>query len=180
MNAGKLFEQQIKASVPEWCFYHRIQDSTGTFSGGSGLRFSSEQPFDALLFDSKRRTLYAIELKSTKNKSFSFEDPFADGKQQTRMIHKHQILSLIDADAHENMVGGFLFNFRDETTNDEETYFQSIKDFVHTIQSCGKKSINRNDLVAHNAIPLAGSKKRTRWLWDIALFLQQYDDMKGR
>ena len=41
MNKGKEFENQFKDSVPSYVYYHRISDSTGNFSGGNKLRFSS-------------------------------------------------------------------------------------------------------------------------------------------
>ena len=176
MNAGKSFEQQIKSSIPEECFYHRIKDSTGTFSGGANLRFSAENPFDALLFDCSRGILYALELKSTKAKSFSFEDPFVDEKQATRMIHKHQIRSLIDADRHDRVVGGFLFNFRDEGKNEERTYFQHIGNFVDMIQSCGKHSFNEKDLLAGDPVVIRGEKKRVKYRWNIEEFLKEMSE----
>lgn len=94
INAGKKFENAIKAAIPPRILYHRLKDSTGTFSGGSNLRFSSKQPCDMFMFDGEKRLLYTLELKSTSGSSISFEDIHCNEPQPSRMIHKHQIIGL--------------------------------------------------------------------------------------
>lgn len=171
LNSGKQFEQQFKKSVPEYCFYYRIKDSTGTFSGGDKLRFSSIQPCDAFLFDGKSRTFYALELKSTKGTSFSFEDINADNKQPKKMIHKHQIMCLKNIATYSGTVSGFVFNFRDEKNTEERTYFQNIYDFEKMIKNLNKKSFNESDLLSCPHVVIHGIKQRVHYKWDIDGFL---------
>lgn len=111
------------------------------------MRFSSKQPCDIFLFDGNTRLFYALELKTTKSGSFSFEDIHCDEKQPTKMIHKHQINSLQELSKYDYVVSGFIFNFRDENNGVERTYFQEIWDFFDMIGSIDKKSFNEKDLV---------------------------------
>lgn len=160
INAGKKFENAIKAAIPPWVLYYRLKDSTGTFSGGNNLRFSSKQPCDAFLFDGKKRILYTLELKSTKGNSFSFEDIHCAEEQPTRMIHKHQINGLQEFSKIDYVVAGFLFNFRDEVNGSEKMYFQEIWDFYDMIEDLDKHSFNEKDLLKYSPIPIEGKKKR--------------------
>lgn len=180
MNAGKKFEQAIKKSIDtDRVLYHRLSDSTGTFSGGEGLRFSVKNPCDAFLFDTKTRLLYTLELKSSKSKSFSFEDINCKDKQPTKMIHKHQIIGLKTFGEYDNVVSGFIFNFRDDVNNTQTTYFQSIQDFLTMTEQINKKSLNEKDLKAFNAYQIDGNKKRVNWTWNITKFLDDMEDKNG-
>lgn len=171
MNAGKRFEAAIKKSIPSNCLYYRICDSTGNFSGGANLRFSAKQPCDAFVFNSDTGTLFALEMKSTKNGSMSFEDCKINGKQPNKMIHKHQILSLKEFDAYDNVVSGFLFNFRDEDDSTEHTYFQSIRDFSDMCESIDKMSFRERDLRGHRCTEIHGNKMRVNYKWNLSELL---------
>lgn len=175
MNSGKIFETNFKKSVPEYILYHRLNDSTGTFSGGSNLRFSPKQPCDAFLWNGKTNTFYALELKTSKSGSFSYEDIKSDEKQTCKMIHKHQILSLSDLSRYGGVVSGFIFNFRLSDETIERTYFQGIRDFLIMTNEIDKKSFNESDLLRYNPIVIAGRKKIKNWSWNIEKFL---DDTK--
>lgn len=171
MNTGKKFENDIKKSIPENIFYYRINDSTGKFSGGDNLRFSNNQPCDSLLFDCKNKILYTLELKTTKSTSFSFEDIQLE-HDYSKKIHKHQILSLLDFDKYDNVISGFLFNFR-KKDNTQQTYFQSITDFIRMTQNINKTSFNENDLLKYNPIEIEGKKLKKNYRWNIENFLEQ-------
>ncbi len=173
INSGKKFENTIKSSIPDYVLYHRLNDSTGTFSGGSNLRFSSKQPCDAFLFDGRRKILYCLELKTSKSGSFSYESIECKEKQPSKMIHKHQILSLERLGMYERIMSGFLFNFRLENETLEHTYFQSIKNFLIMYKSLNKKSFNEKDLLNYNPINIEGKKKIKNWSWNIEKFLQE-------
>lgn len=173
MNSGKKFENAIKAAVPDNVLYHRLNDSTGTFSGGNNLRFSSKQPCDAFIFDGKSGKMYCIEMKTSKSGSFSYEDINCKEKQPTKMIHKHQILSLEKLGEYEGVISGFLFNFRLENETIERTYFQHIDDFLIMYHSLNKKSFNEKDLLKYNPIVIEGHKKIKNWTWDIKSFLEK-------
>lgn len=44
----------------------------------------------------------------------TFEDIYIEGKQSSKMIHKHQIIALLNYCKFDNVISGFIFNFRDE------------------------------------------------------------------
>ncbi len=87
------------------------------------------------------------------------------------MIHKHQIMALLEYEKYNNVSSGFLFNFRNEKTGSEITYYQSICDFLRMINEINKKSFNEKDLLKYNPIEIIGKKKRVNYLWDIDKFL---------
>lgn len=151
--------------------YHRLKDSTGTFSGGSNLRFSTQQPCDAFLWNGITKTIYCLELKTSKSGSFSFEDIDCKEKQPSKMIHKHQILSLDKLGKYCGVVSGFIFNFRLGNETVEHTYFQQIENFLIMYRELNKKSFNEKDLLKYNPIVIEGRKKIKNWSWDIEKFL---------
>lgn len=173
MNSGKNFENDIKTSIPSYIFYHRLNDSTGTFSGGNKLRFSQKQPCDIFLWNGKTQTFFALELKTTKSSSFTYEDIYINEKQPTKMIHKHQITSLIKLSNYMGIISGFIFNFRLENESIEHTYFQNIIDFTDMTSTINKKSFNKKDLLDYNPIVIEGYKKRTKWYWNMEKFLDE-------
>ena len=170
-NYGKAFEQQFKISVPDYCLLHRLRDSAQSFNQSNLTRFAWDNPCDFLLFDSIARILYCLELKTTKNKYMTFEDIDSD-EQQNKMIHKHQILSLLEFAKFENVMAGFIFNFRDEVHNMERTYFQDAVSFNKMCKSINKSSFNEMDLLLNGAIKINGTKKRVKYTWDIDEFLK--------
>ena len=171
MNAGKRFEEDIKKSIPSYVLYHRLKDSTGTFGGGNNLRFSSKQPCDVFLWNGEIGKFFTLELKTTKSNAFSFEDIESENEQQSKMIHKHQILALKEYACYKGVISGFVLNFRLEKENVEHTYFLSIKNFLRMIDKLGKKSFNEKDLLHYSPILIEGTKKRTRWTWDMEKFM---------
>lgn len=102
----------------------------------------------------------------------TFEDIYIEGKQSSKMIHKHQITALLNYCKFDNVISGFIFNFRDEEKNIETTYFQSIDDFIAMINSINKKSFNERDLQIHNSKRIKGVKKRVNYIWDLDSFFK--------
>ena len=90
MNKGKLFEQQLSKSIPDYALLYRLPDPAQSFGGENNLRFSAKNPFDFLLWDSLKHRLYAIEAKTVDGKSISFERT----KEDKGIIHLHQINGL--------------------------------------------------------------------------------------
>ena len=172
MNSGKVFESDIKASIPSYCFYYRLPDPPQSFHQSSSLRFSWKNPCDAFIFNTKASKLICIELKSTKSKSISYELIDISEKQPNRMIHKHQIQALTDFGKYNNIISGFIFNFRDEAAFIERTYFQRINDFNFMIQELSKHSFNEFDLLKHNSLIIPGRKKKVHYAWDLEPLLQ--------
>ena len=87
------------------------------------------------------------------------------------MIHKHQILALMEYAKYNNVHAGFLFNFRNEESGNEVTYDQNICDFIRMISEINKKSFNERDLLKYSPIEITGKKKRVNYVWDIDKFL---------
>lgn len=176
-NSGKIFENQFKKSVPDYCLLQRLNDSPQSFNQSNLTRFAPKNPCDFFLFDDRLQVLHCWELKTTKYKSISFEKIDIEEKQN-KMIHKHQILALIDFSKFENVDAGFLFNFRDEKNNLERTYYQNIKDFMVMYKKINKQSFNELDLLTNNAIKLDGAKKRIHYTWNVDKLLQDIKNLK--
>ena len=179
-NKGKVFEQDFSSSIPDYCMKHRLRDSAQSFTTHSDTRFSWDNECDFFVFDDKRRLLYAIECKSTKYKSMSweseqeYEQNKSIKKTSTRMIKYHQIKSLNNFDKFNYLIPCFVLNFRTEETNIQRTYFIHINDFVKMTKTLNKKSFDEIDLINNGAIKINGLKKRTRYAWDINEFLSKY------
>lgn len=139
-NVGKIFEDQFKKYVPDYCLLYRIPDPPSGFL--TGLRFSIKNPFDFLIWDSKHHKLFALELKTVKGSSISFER----SKEESRVIHFHQIAGLEKWSQYNGIVAGFIIEFRQL----EKTVFLSIDEFKKLIKSIDKNSFNYKDLEKHN------------------------------
>ena len=48
-STGKIFEEDIKKSVPTGCFYYRFIDNAASFSGGDNVRFTSHNLCDCMV-----------------------------------------------------------------------------------------------------------------------------------
>lgn len=173
-NSGKKFEEQFKKSVPEHCLLQRLNDSPQAFKQSGLTRFTPKNPCDFFMYDSLSHNLFALELKSTKNNSVSFDD-IAITEKQNKMIHRHQILGLLKFSQYDGVIAGFIFNFRDKKKGTETTYFQNIKDFMNMYKTIKKYSLNINDLKNNNAIEIKGIKKRVNYLWNIKDFLNIFE-----
>lgn len=174
-NKGKIFEESIKKSIPDYVALIRLNDSPQAFKKSNLARFTPQTPFDYIAFDTKSKILHCWELKSTKNRSINFDDINND-KEENKMVHRHQILGLKKYSEYNNVKAGFFFNFRhnedDKDNYFETTYYQSIEDFLSMIDKINKKSFDEINLIQNNAIKIQGSKKISRWYWDIDSFLR--------
>lgn len=171
INAGKDFENQFKQSVDK-CgyFYHRLKDAAQSFNQeNNNLRFSSKNPYDCFLYSYPN--LFALELKSTKQTSFSFwREDFEDKeKKQTFLIHKHQIKGLDKASQFDGVISGFILNFR--YTN--HTYFWDISDYLYCTNSLDKKSFNEADVIKNNGFIIEQTIKKVKYNYDIKSFVEQ-------
>jgi len=169
---GKIFESQLSKSVPDYALLHRLSDPAQSFGGSNNLRFSAKNPFDFLLWDSKRHILYAIEAKTVAGKSISFER----NKDDKGVIHTHQITSLNEWDKYDGITCGLLIEFREL----EKTIFLNIKDMNKVMTLLPKKSFTLKDLEEHK-IPfftIPQKKKRTRYTYDLDCFLSRNNLIK--
>lgn len=166
-NAGKQFETAIKSACPDGILIYRLKDPAGAFGGSSSLRFSNRNPFDFLMFDPSKRILYALELKTVSGKSISFERTAEDHGE----IHRHQIDGLKEWGAYGGVIAGFIIEFRELET----TVFLHIDGFCSMAAQLRKKSFRLEDLdrlgIPYLVIPQ--EKKRTRYRYDIAAFLEE-------
>lgn len=165
MNIGKKFEKDFSDSIPEYVLVHRLPDSAQAFGNNSGLRFSNKSPFDFLLWDSRRRVLYALEMKSVSGKTISFER----SKEDNGVIHFHQIEGLNRYNKYEGVVCGFVINFRAIET----TIFICIDSFNKLIELVNKKSVSYNDIIENKIqyIVIPQTIKRTRYTYDVESLL---------
>ena len=169
-NAGKIFENAIKGSFPDYCLVIRLPDPPQSFGQSEGLRFSNKNPCDYVAFDSLHRKFLTLELKSTKSSSFSVQ---RIKEEKSKMIKLHQIKALTEFAEYDHVIAGFIFNIRDEKNATERTYFQYISDFNRMMSELNKASCNEKDIIAYNAIEIHGEKKRTRYTWKVDEFLNK-------
>lgn len=167
-NVGKIFENNIKKSCPDWLFVYRPPDSAVSFNlqKKSNVRFSNKSPCDFFFFDGKNGNLFAIECKTFKERC-SFERD----KSDKGIIHFHQIEFLLKFSQYENIISGFLLDFR----NSDNTYFLHILDFLNLIKNINKKSFNEKDMLKFsNPILIDKIKLKINYRYDIEKLLLEF------
>lgn len=162
-------------SIPEDVLYYRPPDSAQSFDFGNGakrVRFSRKSPCDCFLFDG--HLFYALELKSVGTNSISFERT----KDDSGVIHKHQIDSLLKFSQYKNVVSGFILDFR----LSQKTYYLSITDFAKMINALDKKSFNEEDMNRYShPVEIKKERLKVNWRYDVGKFLcDTYMDMIKR
>lgn len=174
-NSGKVFEDDFKSSTDkDRCLLLRLNDQPQSFA--KTAKFSLKPPCDFILYDSKTKLLIPIELKTTKYKSMSYEDVNEENPNNA-MIHKHQLEKLLEFSKYDGVKSGLLLNFRTEETNIQRAYYISIQNFLDMCQKINKKSVNEIDLLnVGNALKVEGTKKRSRYLWDINSLLDRLEN----
>lgn len=172
-NTGKVFEESVKKSIPDYILLIRLNDSPQAFKQSNLTRFTPKNPFDYICFNTQTKTLFCFELKSTSNKYMSFEDIHSN-EEQSGMIHAHQTKGLLKCASYPNVEAGFLLNFR--LPESELTYFIEVNQFQKMCESISKKSFNIMDLVLYGAKKINGFKKKTRWYWDLSEFFESYNN----
>ncbi len=168
---GKIFEFQLSKSLPDYALLYRLSDPAQSFGGGN-LRFSAKNPFDFLLWDSKRHILYALEAKTVSGKSITFERD----KEDKGEIHIHQINGLNSWNKYDGITCGLLIEFREL----EKTIFLDIEDMNKVMILLTKKSFTIKDLEEYK-IPfftIPQTKKRTRYTYDLDCFLSRNNLIK--
>jgi len=162
-NIGKIFEQNWKASCPDWVFVYRPPDAAQSFNMTNNLRFSHHSLCDYLMFDGRTGILYTLELKTFQN-SCSFERV----KEDTGIIHYHQIESLKRCSVYPNVISGFILDFR-KTDN---TYFLAINEFCKMLENITKKSFNEDDMHKWcNPIKIEKRKLKVNYRYNVEGFL---------
>lgn len=128
--------------VPDYVGVIRIPDPAQSFSHASNLRFTRKNPYDFILWNPRTYTFYALELKTVKEKSISFER----SKEESGDIHFYQIEGLKKMSDVGNCVCGFIIEFREIS----KTIFLQIDDFLKLQDTIDKKSFTIADLESNN------------------------------
>lgn len=157
-NAGKLFENDFKQSVPDTCWIYRLRDNASSFANGDNTRFTSTNICDYIMYDDITRTLFLVECKSTQGTSIPLS-----------MVRDNQIKGLKEASEHD-LVAGFLINFRNKNN---DTFFVLINKFLDMIDSLNKKSFSIKDLENIGALKIESNKKRTRYTYNIKKMINE-------
>ncbi len=171
-SEGKIFESIIKSNVPSYLKLVRIPDPPQIFTQRSDTKFSKKNPYDYEAFDSIRRISYSLELKSTSQKYLTYhtcEQDEKDGK--SAMIMWHQIEGLTKASEFDNVIAGFMFNFRLDN-GEQLLYFMNIKDFNRFRMSTNKKSLNIMDISLNGGIKIDGKKLIKNFRWNLDEFFK--------
>jgi len=166
-NSGKIFEDQLKASIPDYALLYKIPDVSRKYGESSekiarnNLK-ACKNPFDFILWNSKTRVLFALECKTVKGKSIAFE---REGDKECKGIHWHQIKGLTKWSEYDGICAGFIIEFREIET----TIFLNIKEFNKLIDLNDKKSFNIKDLESAGIkyIIIPQKLKRIRYTYDI-------------
>ena len=170
-NTGKNFESVIKSSAPDYLKITRIPDPPQSFTQRSDTRFSKKNPYDFEAFDSIHRIDYCLELKSVAQKYITYHTSEEDEKKKkSANIQWHQIDGLTKSSEYDNVIAGFLLNFRLDN-GEQLLYFLNIKDFNKYRNSTNKKSLNIMDVSLNGGIKINGEKLRVNYRWDLDEFL---------
>lgn len=148
-SAGKIFEEDIKASFPLDFYVERYKDDTARFKGVAN-------PADFRLY--KYPYTFLLELKSHKGKSIPLDK-----------IRDSQIKGMAKAVEYRGVYGGFILNYRDL----EETYYIPVMELVWFILSKQRKSIPV-DWCREKGVRIAQKKKKVRYTYDIKSWLEGY------
>lgn len=146
---GKIFEDEIKASIPPEFYTERYKDDTAGFYGVSN-------PADYRLY--KYPLTFLLELKTHKGKSIPLDK-----------IRPNQIQGMAKAVEHKGIYGGFIINYRDL----EETYYIPVMDMVAFINSAERKSIPV-EWCRENGVRIEQKKKKVRYTYDLSKWLGGY------
>lgn len=184
VNEGKQFEKDFANSIPAYCYCHRLRDSTQSFYKAQETSYSWDNECDFFVFNNTSQFFYAIECKSTKSRSMSFQRNKEDAKKRpNQMIKYHQVESLTKMSKYNHIKTGLLLNFRDDKNDMQRTYWIDIRNYNNLIANTTKSSINEIDIIKYNAIKLIGQKKRVHYKWDVEnlfIILESNANKKGR
>ena len=148
-DAGKQFEEDIKASFPTDFFVERYKDDTAGFKGVAN-------PADFRVY--KKPFTFLIECKSHKGKSLPLVK-----------IRESQLKGLAKAVEYDGIYGGFLFNYREL----EETFYIPVISVQEFMVFETRKSIPV-EWCRENGIKIPQRKKRVRYTYDLNSWLERY------
>jgi penicillin-binding protein-related factor A (putative recombinase) len=167
VNSGKVFEKNFMDSVPDYALIYRIPDAAQSFGYSKNLRFSNRNPFDYIIWDSRKHILYALELKTIDSKSIPFDRSPED---KNGKIHYHQIVGLNKWNEYDGIIAALIIEFRQI----EKTVFIRIEDFNELMEKTPKKSFNYDDLKKYQIkyLPIMQHKKKVNYRYDVGELLE--------
>lgn len=156
-DEGKIFEQDIKNSIPPEVFIERYKDDTAGFKGVAN-------PADFRLY--KFPFTFLWELKTHKSKSIPLSK-----------IRNSQLKGMGKAKSYRGVYCGFLLNYREL----EETYYITFADLVteyyirnaegeYEVKPAGRKSIPV-EWCRENGVRIQQTKKIVRYTYDLSSVL---------
>ena len=154
-NVGKVFEEEIKSSVPERHFYYRLRDNATAWSGGtSNTRFTTNNICDAFVMTDNY--LFLLELKNTMQASLSINN-----------IKPNQLQGLSSVE-HSKIKPYFIVCFRAK----ERAFAVNAKDLKEYIDTTDRKSVPLNWFEEYGVeIPM--TKKRVRYSYDLSVLFDK-------
>lgn len=154
-NPGKAFEEDIKKSVPDWCWIYRFKDGTANFAGekNQNVRFQAHNICDFMVMANER--LYLLELKSHKGASIPFS-----------CIRPKQLEEMAEI-THPNITAFFLLNFRDI----ERTYAVRAGELKKFIETTDRKSVPIQWCI-DQGIEIPSERKRIRFRYNLESLLK--------
>ncbi len=155
-NPGKVFEEDIKKSVPKEYWIYRFKDGTANFSGSKNenVRFQAHNICDFMIMT--KENLILLELKSHKGSSIPFS-----------CIRKNQIEEMTKIE-HSKIKSYFLLNFRDS----ENTYAVLATVLKKYIENSNRKSVPIS-WCEENGVKIMAIKKKVRYEYLIKDFLDK-------
>lgn len=155
-NPGKVFEEDIKKSVPKEYWIYRFKDGTANFSGSKNenVRFQAHNICDFMIMT--KENLILLELKSHKGSSIPFS-----------CIRKNQIEEMTKIE-HSKIKSYFLLNFRDS----EKTYAILAIDLKNYMENSNRKSVPISWCEEHG-VEIVAIKKKIRYEYLIKDFLDK-------
>jgi recombination protein U len=155
-NSGKIFEQDIKKSIPEWCWIYRFKDGTANFNGAKNenVRFQASNICDFMVMAENK--LFLLELKTHIGASIPFS-----------CIRKNQIEEMAKVN-HDNIEAYFILNFRDF----QRTYAVKAKALKEYIEGSERKSIPIKWCI-ENSLEISAIQKITRFKYNLETLLSR-------
>lgn len=159
-NSGKKFEECWKKSCPDYVFYYRFRDNSGSWGGNSQIRFTPSNIADCLLYD-PNTGLHLIELKNHKGKSIPLTCIVSNKTKEK------QIRDLFDATKFSNVYSHIVVFFSDI----ERCFDLPINKFMFFKNTEERKSIPLS-YFEQNGKEIDVIKLRTNYCYNIEKWLK--------
>lgn len=157
-NKGYVLQNNIKKSCDKQdILFYRFKDSPFSFADSDKTKFTTNNICDCMIFLANK--LLFVELKSVKDKSFSFtKHSLRQLNDINKIIHNKQGLKRF------GVFGCFIIEFREL----EETYFIQVQDILKYLEENNTKTINIQKYIRKNKfIKVEQNLLRKNYTFDI-------------